>query len=49
MLENYYDINKKDKFEELFRDLYIGKNPTEERNRFSSLENKLCRDRCRTW
>ncbi|EJO5348262.1 AAA family ATPase [Clostridium botulinum] len=34
MLENYYDINKKDKFEELFGDLYIGQNPTEERNRF---------------
>ncbi|MGH4139598.1 AAA family ATPase [Clostridium sp.] len=34
MLENYYDINKKDKFEELFGDLYIGKNPTEERNNF---------------
>ncbi|CDI48677.1 putative AAA-ATPase [Clostridium tetani 12124569] len=33
-LENYYDINKKDKFEELFGDLYIGKNPTEERNKF---------------
>ncbi|WP_315115529.1 AAA family ATPase [uncultured Clostridium sp.] len=34
MLENYYDINKKDKFEELFADLHIGKNPTEERNSF---------------
>jgi hypothetical protein len=34
MLENYYDINKKDKFEKLFGDLYIGKNPTEERNKF---------------
>lgn len=34
MLENYYDINKKDKFEELFGDLYIGKNPTEDRNKF---------------
>nr|WP_274542245.1 hypothetical protein [Clostridium tetani] len=22
-LENYYDINRKDKFEELFKDLYI--------------------------
>ncbi|MCG4581331.1 AAA family ATPase, partial [Clostridium cochlearium] len=33
-LENYYDINKKDKFEELFGDLYIGKNPTEKRNKF---------------
>ena len=29
-----YDINKKDKFEKLFGDLYIGKNPTEERNSF---------------
>ncbi|WP_055666143.1 ATP-binding protein [Desnuesiella massiliensis] len=34
MLENYYDTNKKDKFEALFGDLYIGKNPTEERNKF---------------
>ncbi|MFD3155923.1 AAA family ATPase [Haloimpatiens sp. FM7330] len=33
-LENYYDINKKNKFQELFGDLYIGKNPTEERNEF---------------
>ena len=32
--ENYYDINKKDKFEKLFGDLYIGKNPTQERNSF---------------
>ncbi|WP_102401404.1 ATP-binding protein [Haloimpatiens massiliensis] len=34
MLENYYDINKKDKFEKLFGDLYVGKNPTEDRNKF---------------
>jgi len=34
MLENYYDINRKDKFEKLFGDLYISKNPTEERNSF---------------
>ncbi|WP_093493288.1 AAA family ATPase [Clostridium botulinum] len=34
MFEKYYDINKKDKFEELFGDIYIGKNPTEERNSF---------------
>lgn len=33
-LENYYDINKKDKFEELFGDLYIGKNPTKNKNKF---------------
>lgn len=34
MLDNYYDINKKDKFEKLFGDLYIGKNPTGDRNSF---------------
>ena len=34
MLENYYDINKKNKFDELFGDLYIGKNPTKNKNRF---------------
>ncbi|OPD23106.1 hypothetical protein AL710_06830 [Clostridium botulinum] len=34
MFEKYYDINKKDKFEELFGDLYIGKEPTEEKNSF---------------
>ena len=28
MLSNYYDINNKAEFEELFGDLYIGKNPT---------------------
>ena len=34
MLENYYDINKKDKFEEIFGKLYIGQNPTPERNTY---------------
>ena len=34
MLENYYDINKKDQFEELFGDLYIGEYPTPERNSY---------------
>lgn len=34
MLQNYYDVNKKDKFEQLFGDLYIGKNPTPERNSY---------------
>ncbi|WMJ79487.1 AAA family ATPase [Clostridium sp. MB40-C1] len=34
MLEKYYDINKKDKFESLFGNLYIGKNPTQERNTY---------------
>ena len=34
MLKNYYDINKKEQFEELFGKLYIGKNPTPERNSY---------------
>lgn len=37
MLENYYDINKKDKFEELFGNLYIGKNPTPEHNTYLTI------------
>nr|VFK32123.1 MAG: Predicted AAA-ATPase [Candidatus Kentron sp. MB]VFK35083.1 MAG: Predicted AAA-ATPase [Candidatus Kentron sp. MB]VFK76214.1 MAG: Predicted AAA-ATPase [Candidatus Kentron sp. MB] len=34
MLENYYDINKADRFETLFGGLAIGQAPTEERNRY---------------
>ena len=34
VLENYYDVNKKDKFEELFGETYIGKNPTEMKNSY---------------
>jgi uncharacterized protein YlbG (UPF0298 family) len=34
MLEHYYDLNKKDDFERLFGDLYIGKHPTERRNNY---------------
>ena len=34
MLENYYDIKKKDQFEELFGGLYIGEYPTPERNSY---------------
>ena len=34
MLKHYYDINQADQFEKLFGDLYIGKNPTEERNSY---------------
>ncbi len=34
VLENYYDINKKDKFEKLFGDTYIGKKPTEAKNSY---------------
>lgn len=34
MLGQYYDINKKDKFEEIFGQLYIGKHPTPYRNKY---------------
>ena len=34
MLENYYDINKKEQFEKIFGGLYIGENPTPERNSY---------------
>ncbi|HHW04236.1 MAG TPA: AAA family ATPase [Thermoanaerobacterales bacterium] len=37
MLENYYDILKKDIFQSLFGDLYIGQNPTPERNLYMVL------------
>ena len=36
-LECYYDINKKDKFEELFKNTHIGKNPTPNRNKYCIL------------
>ena len=32
--ENYYDINKKDKFDEIFGKLYIGQNPTPEHSTY---------------
>ena len=34
MLKHYYDVLQKDKFEELYGDLYIGKYPTPERNSY---------------
>ena len=34
MLHHYYDVLDKDKFDELYGDLYIGKHPTEERNSY---------------
>ena len=37
VMENYYDVKKVDKFEKLFRDTYIGKNPTENKNRYNIL------------
>ncbi|VFN06014.1 MAG: Predicted AAA-ATPase, partial [Candidatus Kentron sp. G] len=38
MLENYYDLNKADRFEELFGNLAIGRNPTAEHNRYFVLK-----------
>ena len=37
VLENYYDKNKKDKFESLYGNTYIGKNPTVNRNKYCIL------------
>ena len=34
MLGLYYDINQKDKFEKIFGNLYIGKHPTPDRNKY---------------
>lgn len=34
MLHHYYDINDADKFERLYGDLYIGKNPTPDHNKY---------------
>ena len=38
MLENYYDVAKKDEFEDIFGDLKIGKNPTKLRNSYFILK-----------
>ena len=38
VLENYYDKLKTDKFEQLFGETYIGKNPTENRNKYCILK-----------
>ena len=34
MLQHYYDIRDKDKFDALFGDLYVGRHPTRERNSY---------------
>ena len=34
MLQHYYDVHAKDKFDALFGDLYIGKHPTADRNSY---------------
>ncbi|MDR1169426.1 MAG: AAA family ATPase, partial [Prevotellaceae bacterium] len=38
MLCNYYDVNRKDEFEQIFGSLYIGKHPTPERNSYAIME-----------
>lgn len=38
MLKHYYDINRADQFETLFGGLYIGENPTEERNSYQIID-----------
>ena len=38
MLENYYDVAKKDEFDKIFGNLAIGKNPTEFRNSYFILK-----------
>ena len=38
MLENYYDVAKKDEFEDIFGNLKIGKNPTDLRNSYFILK-----------
>ena len=37
VIENYYDVKKADKFEKLFRETYIGKNPTPNKNSYDIL------------
>ena len=37
-LENYYDVKKVDKFEKLYGETYIGKNPTRLKNSYNILK-----------
>ncbi len=37
VIENYYDKNKVEKFDELYGNTYIGKNPTENKNKYCIL------------
>ena len=39
MLQHYYDVRTRDKFDALFGDLYIGKHPTRDRNSYLELHN----------
>ena len=46
MLQHYYDIAAKDKFDALFGDLYIGKYPTRDRNSYPGALSQFFRN-CR--
>ena len=48
MLSNYYDINEKYNFNNLFKDTYIGKNPTNEKNGYHILNFNFSRLRTET-
>jgi hypothetical protein len=37
LLQYYYDINKKDQFNELFKDTFIGQNPTPKKNKYLTI------------
>jgi hypothetical protein len=37
LLQYYYDSNRKDQFDNLFKDTFIGKNPTPNKNRYMTL------------
>ena len=37
LFQYYYDINMKDEFDELFKDTFIGNNPTTEKNSYLTL------------
>ena len=38
ILENYYDLSRKNKFDSIFSKLYIGKNPTPEQGKYAVLK-----------
>ena len=38
MLENYYDVKKMNKFEKLYGETYVGKNPTRLKNSYYILK-----------
>ena len=45
VLENYYDKNKKESFEKLYGNTYIGKNPTKLKNSIKCFQTKLNNDK----